>query len=831
MRFAWMAALCLVAPATLAARSYTVEDMLAAEDYGRALFSPGGDRVVIERLGGHRTAARFTYDYFVRRARSRVMTAAVAGSGGLVPLFPQEAGSGYWIGSFAPSGKRLTVYRLKRDRLSLGVVDMATRRVAWLAMTPDQPAGQANPVWLDDDRLVAVALRPGDLPLPLDFGGRAQKQLPRYWERTARGRTAAMSVVGSGADLQAGVTHRPRRLVLADVSAGTVRTLATGDYVDMAVSPYRRHVALVERGEAVPAPSAAEPLSLDFQSRRLRLSVVGLDGHSVSPCIGCDLAPDLLAWSGDGARLLFFSRPDGVPWERGSVTVYDARSGRTAPLDTQGITSALVRTIPGRSTIRAGWFGTSPVLFGTQGGGRADWFLLGNRGAIGLAGGNAVDGITPMRAGEHGMCLLTGDGLWSVGSDGAGRLTVPGKGIRIVSDPLGGYDVGTRILLEAVRATPTVSLGIPDGDAMRLVSAGCGDGASQPVARIDRGGTILGVSPIASVGIAVSVSPHGIGTLSFVGRGARMLDRINRHLAAVDRPRSVALHRPGHEGSLTDWLLLPPGQGPQSRRLPLVVMPYPGAVNDDAPPRDFGLADFEPMLSPPLLAAHGYAVLEPSLPIGSKEPVEDIITALRPAIAAAIATGQVDPTRIGVLGHSYGGYTALMMATEMPCLRSVVASAAVSDLLLAYGSLDARLKLDFAEGLSTTYPFAWAEDGQGRMGVPPWRDPALYLRNSPFYRLDRVTAPILLLHGDLDPLPVSDVERAYAALYRLGKEARLVRFYGEGHVPQSPATIRARWRETFAWLDRTMGERAARAGSTEGLVFEPDGTCRPPSRP
>jgi dipeptidyl aminopeptidase/acylaminoacyl peptidase len=181
-----------------------------------------------------------------------------------------------------------------------------------------------------------------------------------------------------------------------------------------------------------------------------------------------------------------------------------------------------------------------------------------------------------------------------------------------------------------------------------------------------------------------------------------------------------------------------------------------------------------------------------------------------------------------VLGHSYGAYAALMLATEMPCLRSVVASASTSDLLLSYGELDPRLKLDFAEGLQTTYPFAWAEAGQGRMVVPPWRDPARYLRNSPFYRLDRATAPILLLHGDLDPLPVEQAERTYAALYRLGKDARLVRFYGEGHVPASPATIRARWRETFAWLDRNMTVRPPGSPST---AFDNDGGCVAPSGP
>lgn len=827
MRFAWLAALCLFASSIAPARPYSVEDMLSVEDYGRMLFSPDGTLVVVERLGGQKTAARFTYDWFVRRARSHVFVAAVAGSRGLAPLFAQDRHAGYWIAGFSPSGRRLAVYRLLRDRITLGVVDMATHRVRWLAVTADQPAGNANPVWIDDDRLLAVALPADTLPLPLDFGGRAQKALPPLWERTARGVSPAMSVMGSGADLQAGRARVRRRLVLVDLARGSIRSLARGDFIDLSVSPDRRHAALVERGDAVPAPSAAQPFSLDFQSRRLRLRIISLDGASSSPCMGCDLAPDLLAWSGDGTRMLFFARRDEDPWEKGRLYLHDVRSGRTAPLDTSGIRPSLASTTPGRYTARAGWFGNLPLLFGTSGTTRADWFLIGRGAPVRLTAEIPEIPAGPLLTGEGGLCVLTGDGLWSLSVDGEAHLSSAAAHVTMIGEPISAYDVGTRFLFAPVRDAPTVWLRRGQGSTTELVEAKCRDGAFRRVATLPPDTTVPVISSGAATAITVTQSAQGVATLALAGRYARPLDRINRTLADVDRPEAIALHRTGPDGPLTDWLLLPPHAGPQDK-LPLVVIPYPGTIQGETPPSGFSLAAFEPQLGAPLLATRGFAVLEPSLPVGKAEPQEDIVAALRPALAAALGTARIDAGRIGVLGHSYGGYTALMLATELPCLRSVVASASVSDLLLSYGDLDPRLKIDFTEGLQTTYPFAWAEAGQGRMGVPPWRDPALYLRNSPLYRLDRVTAPILLLHGDLDPLSVAQAERTWAALYRLGKDARLVRFYGEGHVPTSPATIRARWRETFAWLERSMRPRTSGVAAS---VFSDDARCTAPSRP
>jgi dipeptidyl aminopeptidase/acylaminoacyl peptidase len=330
---------------------------------------------------------------------------------------------------------------------------------------------------------------------------------------------------------------------------------------------------------------------------------------------------------------------------------------------------------------------------------------------------------------------------------------------------------------------------------------------------------VIAASVPGVTAITAEVTPDGVTTIRLAGRGSRAVAVLNRGLASIDTPEVISLPRKIGGQPFTDWLMLPVGSGGVG--LPLVIIPYPGATYGSSPPGDFAVSDYEPVLNPQLLAANGYAVLEPSMPIGSGEPIDDIMAAIAPAIAAAVRTGRIDPGRVAVMGHSHGGYTALMMATKLPCLRSVIASASISDLLMMYGSFDPRVKGDFLEGLPTTYPFAWAENGQGRMGVPPWQAAELYLRSSPFYGLANVRAPVLLLHGDLDPLSVGQAERTYAALYRLGKDARLVRYAGEGHVPVSPANIRDRWSESFAWLRRTMAPRPPTADG----IFDSAGRC------
>jgi dipeptidyl aminopeptidase/acylaminoacyl peptidase len=62
----------------------------------------------------------------------------------------------------------------------------------------------------------------------------------------------------------------------------------------------------------------------------------------------------------------------------------------------------------------------------------------------------------------------------------------------------------------------------------------------------------------------------------------------------------------------------------------------------------------------------------------------------------------------------------------------------------------------------------------------------------------------MLVHGDLDNIPIQQAEEFYTALYRQDKRAALVRYQGEWHTIASRANVLDLWRRMGAWLEETM---------------------------
>jgi dipeptidyl aminopeptidase/acylaminoacyl peptidase len=90
------------------------------------------------------------------------------------------------------------------------------------------------------------------------------------------------------------------------------------------------------------------------------------------------------------------------------------------------------------------------------------------------------------------------------------------------------------------------------------------------------------------------------------------------------------------------------------------------------------------------------------------------------------------------------------------------------------------------------------------MGSPPWKDMGRYILNSPIFQVDRVHTPLLIVQGDLDYVALQQGEELFNSLYRQGKLARFVRYWGEGHSPSSPANIRDMWQRIFEWYGKYL---------------------------
>lgn len=247
-------------------------------------------------------------------------------------------------------------------------------------------------------------------------------------------------------------------------------------------------------------------------------------------------------------------------------------------------------------------------------------------------------------------------------------------------------------------------------------------------------------------------------------------------------------------------LLLPAGYEP-GKRYPLVAKVYGGELLSGRVNR-FGLESGIDNLQ--LLATRGYAVLLPDTPTDEGTPMADLAASVLPGLDSVIAMGVADPDRLAILGHSYGGYSALAIAVQSARFRAVVSSGGFSNLFSQY----TEMRED-----GSVVGIGWSERGQGRMGGHPWEYRQRYLENSPFFFLDRITAPVLLLHGGSDGTVLRQrAEETFVGLRRLGKEVTLVIYEGEEHHPGSWSVENATdyWERIFDWLARHLASPAPR---------------------
>jgi dipeptidyl aminopeptidase/acylaminoacyl peptidase len=220
---------------------------------------------------------------------------------------------------------------------------------------------------------------------------------------------------------------------------------------------------------------------------------------------------------------------------------------------------------------------------------------------------------------------------------------------------------------------------------------------------------------------------------------------------------------------LRGTLLLPPDYM-EGRRYPLIVLVYGGASLSDFFDH-FGWYGFNLQL----FATRGYAVLLPDCPQRLGTPMLDLAKTVLPGVNRVIEMGIADPERLGVMGHSYGGYSTLSLIVQTARFKAAIEADGPGDLAALYGEMDQT---------GAAYGTALVELGQGLMGGTPWQFRDRYIENSPFFYLDRVETPLLIVHGSRDRAVGAFLgDQVFVGLRRLGKEVEYARYTGEDHSP------------------------------------------------
>ena len=152
-----------------------------------------------------------------------------------------------------------------------------------------------------------------------------------------------------------------------------------------------------------------------------------------------------------------------------------------------------------------------------------------------------------------------------------------------------------------------------------------------------------------------------------------------------------------------------------------------------------------------------------------------------------IAQGKVDAERVATMGWSNGSILSTSLITTYPA-RYKVASVGAGDIewLSDWGNVD------FGQSFDAYY-----------FGKSPFEDPQLYINKSPFFKMDKVQAPVLIFHGSADRnVPPAQSWSYFRALQHFDKTVKYVVFPGEPHGPRKLTHQVRKVEDEIAWFDK-----------------------------
>lgn len=251
------------------------------------------------------------------------------------------------------------------------------------------------------------------------------------------------------------------------------------------------------------------------------------------------------------------------------------------------------------------------------------------------------------------------------------------------------------------------------------------------------------------------------------------------------------------DGVEVEGILVKPVNFSSSKRYPLLVVIHGGPTG--AFTNSFRMSSGDPGQH---WAGQGWAVLYPN-PRGSTNYGEKFMQGNIPdwgggdyrdimsGVDALIKRGVADPEKLAVMGWSYGGYMTCWVVSQTDRFKAAMMGAGLSNLASMYGTTDipGYLAAFFNGVLSkTTRP--------------------LYADRSGLTFADRVTAPLLILHGGSDErVPIGQPMEFYRALKDRGKTVELVFYPREGHGLSEYYHQLDRLKRQYEWITRyTLGD-------------------------
>ncbi|HEX9944787.1 MAG TPA: S9 family peptidase [Thermoanaerobaculia bacterium] len=349
---------------------------------------------------------------------------------------------------------------------------------------------------------------------------------------------------------------------------------------------------------------------------------------------------------------------------------------------------------------------------------------------------------------------------------------------------------------EAPRFSPdgkSVYFVLEDGGNEHLARIPAGGGAVERVVAGERSIQTYVLGPQGEIVVLESTPQRPFEVSVAAGGSLRRLTTVNDEFLKGIRLGEVRrFQATSADGTRIDAFLTLPPDAPPGKRLPTLLRIHGGPT-----------AQYNTSFNTEwqILAAHGYAVVGAN-PRGSTGYGRDFSYAIwadwgnkdfqdvMAAVDQAIAMGVADPGRLGVGGWSYGGILTDHVIVKTNRFKAATSGASEVNYLANYGT--------------DHYQKEW----EGELGLP-WKNAEGWMRISPFFQVEKVTTPTLILCGQDDVnVPLLNSEQLYQALRRLGKETELVIYPGQNHGITKPSYQKDRYERYLAWYDRYVKGKA-----------------------
>ncbi len=252
--------------------------------------------------------------------------------------------------------------------------------------------------------------------------------------------------------------------------------------------------------------------------------------------------------------------------------------------------------------------------------------------------------------------------------------------------------------------------------------------------------------------------------------GAHKVTDANPQQAEYNWGKAELIDYVNGDGIVLPAVLIKPDDFDGSKKYPLMVYIYETMADglhrhySPAPGTNINFTRY---------VSNGYVILLPDIIYKVGYPGPSALKCVIPAVEKVLGMGFIDPKRVGIQGHSWGGYEISYMITQTDMFAAVEAGASVVNMTSAYGGIR------WGSGMSRAWQY---EKSQSRIGAPLWSRVAQFIENSPLFWVERVNTPYLTIHNDEDDaVPWYQGIEFFSALRHLGKEAYMFNFNGEKH--------------------------------------------------